>query len=258
MGIGLALVSWCVKGTAIATALAILAGTLTALLIPRGRPIDGPPTSSGLAPTPSPAAAGSSGSSSSRLTSTNRSSIATPDSAALGKLLCPTATPFSCSTSTTMAPSSIPPPISPTAPTTTSTPTAPTPSAAFASSSSPATKSSAAPDPSANTPPQRRAIALTLISCSTPPLTHARISPITTPSRKPLNLSASPRTSNLSIASTSATASPGSTSPPSHSRWFLCSAWRSSSRAASGAFGHGRHHTQPRSPRRQRFCKPAS
>ena len=38
MGIGLALVSWCVKGTAIATALAVLAGALTAILVPRGRP----------------------------------------------------------------------------------------------------------------------------------------------------------------------------------------------------------------------------
>jgi hypothetical protein len=38
MGIGLALVSWCVKGTAIATAIAVLAGALTAILVPRGRP----------------------------------------------------------------------------------------------------------------------------------------------------------------------------------------------------------------------------
>ena len=38
MGIGLSLISWCVTGTAIATALAVLAGALTAILIPRGRP----------------------------------------------------------------------------------------------------------------------------------------------------------------------------------------------------------------------------
>ena len=38
MGIGLAIVSWCFKGTAIATVLAILAGTLAALYIPRGHP----------------------------------------------------------------------------------------------------------------------------------------------------------------------------------------------------------------------------
>jgi len=38
MEIGLSLVSWCVKGTILATALAVLAGTLTALYIPRGRP----------------------------------------------------------------------------------------------------------------------------------------------------------------------------------------------------------------------------
>ncbi len=38
MGIGLALVSWCVKGTAIATALAVLSGALTAIFVPRGRP----------------------------------------------------------------------------------------------------------------------------------------------------------------------------------------------------------------------------
>jgi hypothetical protein len=37
MGIGLAIVSWCAKGIALATLLAILAGTLTALLLPRGR-----------------------------------------------------------------------------------------------------------------------------------------------------------------------------------------------------------------------------
>jgi hypothetical protein len=37
MGIGLALVSWCVKGTIIATFLAVLAGTLTAICIPHGR-----------------------------------------------------------------------------------------------------------------------------------------------------------------------------------------------------------------------------
>lgn len=37
MGIGLAIVSWCVKGTIIATLLAVLAGTLTAIFIPRGR-----------------------------------------------------------------------------------------------------------------------------------------------------------------------------------------------------------------------------
>jgi len=38
MGIGLDLVSWCVSGTAIATLLAVLAGTLTSLYVPRGRP----------------------------------------------------------------------------------------------------------------------------------------------------------------------------------------------------------------------------
>lgn len=38
MGIGLGLISWCVKGTAIATLLAVLAGTLTAIYVPRGRP----------------------------------------------------------------------------------------------------------------------------------------------------------------------------------------------------------------------------
>jgi hypothetical protein len=38
MGIGLAIVSWCFKGTIIATLLAVLAGTLTAICIPRGRP----------------------------------------------------------------------------------------------------------------------------------------------------------------------------------------------------------------------------
>ncbi len=37
MGIGLAIVSWCAKGIALATLLAILAGTLTAVLLPRGR-----------------------------------------------------------------------------------------------------------------------------------------------------------------------------------------------------------------------------
>ncbi|HEY2820596.1 MAG TPA: hypothetical protein VGJ06_06095 [Candidatus Acidoferrum sp.] len=37
MGIGLAIVSWCFKGTIIATLLAVLAGTLTAICIPRGR-----------------------------------------------------------------------------------------------------------------------------------------------------------------------------------------------------------------------------
>jgi hypothetical protein len=38
MGIGLALASWCFKGTAIATAVAVLAGALTAIRVPRGRP----------------------------------------------------------------------------------------------------------------------------------------------------------------------------------------------------------------------------
>jgi hypothetical protein len=38
MGIGLALASWCVKGTILATALAVLAGVLTAVYVPRGRP----------------------------------------------------------------------------------------------------------------------------------------------------------------------------------------------------------------------------
>jgi hypothetical protein len=38
MGIGLAFVSWCVKGTILATALAVLAGVLTAVSVPRGRP----------------------------------------------------------------------------------------------------------------------------------------------------------------------------------------------------------------------------
>jgi hypothetical protein len=38
MGIGLALISWCVKGTILATALAVLAGLLTARCVPRGRP----------------------------------------------------------------------------------------------------------------------------------------------------------------------------------------------------------------------------
>src|SRR5215475_15268258 len=37
MGIGLSLVTWCVKGTLIATALAVIAGTLTAIAVPRGR-----------------------------------------------------------------------------------------------------------------------------------------------------------------------------------------------------------------------------
>ncbi len=37
MGIGLAIVSWVVKGTILATAVAVLAGTLTAILVPRGR-----------------------------------------------------------------------------------------------------------------------------------------------------------------------------------------------------------------------------
>lgn len=38
MGIGLALASWCVKGTILASALAVLAGVLTAVYVPRGRP----------------------------------------------------------------------------------------------------------------------------------------------------------------------------------------------------------------------------
>jgi hypothetical protein len=38
MGIGLAIVSWCVKGTILASAIAVLLGTLTALLVHRGRP----------------------------------------------------------------------------------------------------------------------------------------------------------------------------------------------------------------------------
>lgn len=38
MGIGLALISWCVKGTILATALAVLGGLLTARCIPHGRP----------------------------------------------------------------------------------------------------------------------------------------------------------------------------------------------------------------------------
>jgi hypothetical protein len=38
MGIGLAIVSWCLKGTVLATALAVLAGVLTAVCVPRGRP----------------------------------------------------------------------------------------------------------------------------------------------------------------------------------------------------------------------------
>jgi hypothetical protein len=38
MGIGLAIVSWCAKGTILALVLAVLAGTLTAIRIPRGRP----------------------------------------------------------------------------------------------------------------------------------------------------------------------------------------------------------------------------
>lgn len=37
MDIGLSLVSWCVKGTAIATLLAVLFGALTAIYVPRGR-----------------------------------------------------------------------------------------------------------------------------------------------------------------------------------------------------------------------------
>ena len=37
MGIGLAIVSWLVKGTILATALAVIAGSLTAVLVPRGR-----------------------------------------------------------------------------------------------------------------------------------------------------------------------------------------------------------------------------
>jgi len=37
MGIGLSLVSWCFKGTILATALAVLAGAVTAIRIPRGR-----------------------------------------------------------------------------------------------------------------------------------------------------------------------------------------------------------------------------
>jgi hypothetical protein len=36
MGIGLAIVSWCFKGTAVATMLAVVAGILTAIAIPRG------------------------------------------------------------------------------------------------------------------------------------------------------------------------------------------------------------------------------
>jgi hypothetical protein len=38
MGIGLALASWCFKGTAIATAVAVLVGVVTAIRVPRGRP----------------------------------------------------------------------------------------------------------------------------------------------------------------------------------------------------------------------------
>jgi len=38
MGIGLAIVSWCFKGTILATLLAVLAGTIAAICIPRGRP----------------------------------------------------------------------------------------------------------------------------------------------------------------------------------------------------------------------------
>jgi hypothetical protein len=38
MGIGLALASWCVKGTILASALAVLAGVLTAVSVPSGRP----------------------------------------------------------------------------------------------------------------------------------------------------------------------------------------------------------------------------
>ena len=38
MGIGLAIVSWCFKGTILALALAVLAGAATAIRVPRGRP----------------------------------------------------------------------------------------------------------------------------------------------------------------------------------------------------------------------------
>jgi hypothetical protein len=38
MGIGLAIVSWCFKGTILALALAILAGAVAAIRVPRGRP----------------------------------------------------------------------------------------------------------------------------------------------------------------------------------------------------------------------------
>jgi hypothetical protein len=38
MGIDLAIVSWCFKGTVIATLLAVIAGTLTATLVPHGNP----------------------------------------------------------------------------------------------------------------------------------------------------------------------------------------------------------------------------
>jgi hypothetical protein len=37
MGIGLSLISWCAKGTALATLLAVFAGALTAIYVPRGR-----------------------------------------------------------------------------------------------------------------------------------------------------------------------------------------------------------------------------
>jgi hypothetical protein len=38
MGIGLSIVSWCLKGTVIATVLAVLAGVVAAIRVPRGRP----------------------------------------------------------------------------------------------------------------------------------------------------------------------------------------------------------------------------